>query len=145
MSVSPIRPGYGTVTPYLMLNGVARFLEFADAAFDAVQTVRLAAPDGSVLHAEIRIGDSMLMMGEAREGWPAMPSALYLYVEDCDAVFRKALGAGADVVEEPTDQFYGDRSAGLRDEWGNLWFVATRKEDLTPDELARRFAPMGPD
>ena len=142
MSVPAVPPGYHTVSPYLMVQGVAAFLGFLTEAFDAQITERLESPDGLVMHGEVRIGDSLIMMGEAREGWPAMPSALYLYVDDCDAWFRRAVSAGADVVEEPTDQFYGDRSAGVRDGWGNLWFLATHQEDVSSEELKRRFAEL---
>jgi uncharacterized glyoxalase superfamily protein PhnB len=94
------------------------------------------------MHAEVQIGDSRVMMGEANEKHPPMPAMLNLYVKDCDAVYRKALEAGGVSVAPPTDHFYGDRSAGVRDGSGNLWYVSTHKEDVSPEEMKRRMAAM---
>lgn len=135
--VKPIPDGYHSVTPYLMVEGVADLIDFLKEAFEAVETERLPGPDGKVGHAEVRIGDSVLMMGEG-DRYGLMPAAIYLYVEDVDACYTRALAAGATSLMEPADQFYGDRSGGVKDPFGNLWFVATRKEDVSPEELARR-------
>lgn len=134
--VSPVPDGYHTVTPYLTVKGVAGLIDFLKQAFDAVETERLPGPDGKVGHAEVRIGDSVVMMGEA-PGEP-MPAMLYLYVADADASYKRALEAGATSLMEPADQFYGDRSGGVKDPFGNCWYVATRKENVSPEELRRR-------
>jgi PhnB protein len=99
----------------------------------------MSMPDGRIGHAEVRIDDSVIMIGDDREEtWKAMPSSIYLYVVDCDAVYKRALEAGATSLMEPKDQFYGDRSGGVKDPAGNHWFIATHKEDLSKDELDRR-------
>ena len=92
----------------------------------------------TVGHAEVRIGDSMVMMGEASDAWKPMPSALYLYVADVDVAYRRALAAGGTSTMEPMDQFYGDRSGGVKDPAGNIWWIATRVENLSREELERR-------
>ena len=101
-------------------------------------------PDGSVRHAEVRIGDSHVMMGEAGGEWTPMPAGIHLYVEDCDAIYRRALQAGGTSLREPADQFYGDRSAVVRDAFGNRWSLATYIEDVSDEEMSRRMAAMGP-
>jgi uncharacterized glyoxalase superfamily protein PhnB len=93
-------------------------------------------PDGSIGHGELKIGDSVVMVGEAPD--EPVTAMLHLYVEDCDAVYQRALDAGAESLNEPTDQFYGDRSGGVRDKWGNQWYISTHVEDVTPDEMRRR-------
>ncbi len=121
--------GYHTITPYLVVDDAQRLLDFIRDAFGAEQTFRTDAPDGSVRHAEARIGDSMIMCGQARDQWKARPSTLYLYVDDVDAVFSKAVESGAKSLNEPKDQTYGDRSGGFEDPCGNHWWVATHLED----------------
>lgn len=138
-SVKPIPEGYHVVTPYLVVQGAERLIDFMKHAFDAKETERMSMPDGSIGHAEVRISDSVIMLGDARgETWKPMPSSIYLYVTDCDAVYKQALEAGATSLMEPKDQFYGDRSGGVRDPGGNHWFISTHKEDLSKDELDRR-------
>lgn len=136
-NVKPVPAGYHSVTPYLMVDGAAALIDFLKEAFEAVETERLPGPDGKVGHAEVRIGDSVVMMGEG-DRYGVMPAAIYLYVPDVDACYARALAAGATSLMEPADQFYGDRSGGVKDAFGNLWFVATHKEDVSPEELARR-------
>jgi PhnB protein len=138
MAVSPIPEGFHTVTPYLVVEGVSRLIEFLQDAFDAKDTHRTTLPGGRVMHAQVQIGDSMIMMGEAMEGQPAMPCALYLYVPDTDAVYHKAVAAGGTSIMEPADQFYGDRNAGVKGPCGNLWWIGTHIEDVDPEEIARR-------
>jgi PhnB protein len=138
MAVRPIPEGYHSVTPYLVVPGVARLIEFLKQAFAAIETERMAGPDGTVMHAEVQIGDSRVMMGEAHGEYHPMPAVLQLYVEDVDAVYERAVRAGGTSLEPPTDQFYGDRRGGVRDPSGNQWWIGTRKEDLSTDELARR-------
>ena len=138
MAVKPIPDGYHSVTPYLVVQGVAKLIDFLKQAFDAKEIERMAGPDGSVMHGEVRIGDSVVMMGEAWGESKPIAAALYLYVNDTDVTYRRSLQAGATPLREPADQFYGDRSGGVKDPAGNQWWIATRKEDVSPEELARR-------
>jgi PhnB protein len=138
MAVKPIPEGYHSVTPYLVVREVPKLLDFLKRAFDAQEVMRMPAPDGSIMHAEVRIGDSAIMMGEARGEYKPMPGSMYLYVEDADATYKRALQAGATSQMEPADQFYGDRHATVIDPVGNHWSIATHIEDVPPDELARR-------
>ena len=140
MAVKAIPDGYHTVTPYLMVQGAGQLIDFLKLAFDAQETERITAPDGAIAHAEVRIGDSIVMMSDAGGERAPMPSGLYLYVNDTDAVYKSALRAGATSIMEPADQFYGDRSAGVKDPVGNQWWIATHKEDVSPEELKHRAA-----
>jgi PhnB protein len=140
MAVKAIPDGYHTITPYLTVQGAGKLIDFLKLAFDAQETERIAAPNGAIAHAEVRIGDSIVMMSDAGGERAPMPSGLYLYVNDTDAVYKSALRAGATSIMEPADQFYGDRSAGVKDPAGNQWWIATHKEDVSPEELKRRAA-----
>ena len=140
MAVQPIPDGYHTITPYIVCDDVKRLLAFVEQGLDATTEVRHDAPDGTVRHAEVRIGDSKLMMGSARDEQPAMPAMLYLYVEDCDATYAQAVEAGAETIQAPKDEFYGDRNAGLKGPCGNFWWIATHVEDVSPEEMERRAA-----
>lgn len=142
MGVKPIPDGYRTVTPYLVNDGAAEVLDFVKQAFGAEEKFRMEQPDGSIGHAEVVIGDSLVMVGSAGPENPAMPAMIHLYVEDCDAAYERALAAGATSEREPTDQFYGDRSGGVRDQAGNLWWIATHVEDVPEDEMAKRIDEM---
>jgi PhnB protein len=123
----PIREGFHTVTPYLLAREADDLVAFVKQAFGATETFR--APGGAGgLHIEVRIGDSMVMIGGgAAWGGELMPAMLHLYVEDVDAVYRRALGAGAAAIEEPADQPDGDRRAGVKDPFGNQWYIATHQ------------------
>jgi PhnB protein len=126
------------------VHGVATLLDFLQRAFDAQSLLNpMMRPDGSIGHAEVRIGDSIIMMGEPMDDMPPMPGSLYLYVNDTDAVYQRALQAGATSLMEPADQFYGDRSAGVKDAVGNQWWIATHKEDVPPDEMLKRAKAAG--
>jgi PhnB protein len=138
MSVQGVPEGHHSVTPYLIVQNVPGLLKFMGRAFDAEVVLKTHRPDGTVGHAEVRIGDSKVMMGEASEQWPAMPAGLHLYVPDVDAVYRRALDAGATSVMAPADQFYGDRSGGVLDAFGNTWWIATQIEKLDAEEIERR-------
>jgi len=138
MAVKPIPDGYHSVTPYLTIPGVAKLLDFLKQAFEAQELHRMPRPDGAIMHAEVRIGDSRVMMGEPMGGCQPMFGSLYLYVHDVDAVYKRALQAGAASPSEPAEQFYGDRSAGIKDPVGNQWWIATHKEDVPPEEIVRR-------
>lgn len=142
-NMKAVPDGYHTVTPYLVVEGVPRLIDFLKSAFDAVETELVPGPDGKIGHAEVRIGDSVVMMGEASGEWKPMPAMIYLYLSDADASYKRALDAGATSLMEPADQFYGDRNAGVKDPCGNQWWVATRKENVSPEELKRRAEARG--
>lgn len=146
MAVKPIPDGYHSVTPYLMIKGASDAIEFYKRAFGASELFRLAAPGGQIGHAEIKIGDSSIMLADpCEEGAFRNPRSLggssvglHVYVEDVDGQFAQAVSAGAKVVKPVQDQFYGDRTGTLEDPFGHIWFLATHKEDLAPDEINRR-------
>jgi len=138
MAVKPIPDGYHSITPFLIVPGAAKLLDFLQQAFEAQELHRMPRPDGTIMHAEVRIGDSLVMMGEPMGDGQPLFGSLYLYVHDVDAVYKRALQAGAISTSEPADQFYGDRSAGIKDPVGNQWWIATHKEDVPPEEIARR-------
>jgi len=146
MPAQTVPASYHSVTPYLALKGASEAIDFYMRAFGATESFRLLTPDGQVAHAEIRIGDSCIMLAEACGEAPiASPVALsrssvglHVYVEDVDARFAQAVAAGAKVVRPVQDQFYGDRTGTLQDPFGHVWFLATHTEDVAPDELARR-------
>jgi PhnB protein len=138
MAVRHIPDGYHTVTPFIVANDTAKLVDFIKQAFGAEELDRMTTPDGTVVHAELRIGDSPIMLGEAQGEWKALPAMLYLYVKDVDATFARALKAGATTVKEVADQFYGDRNGTVKDSWGNVWSIGTHIEDVPPDEMKRR-------
>lgn len=127
MAASFIPEGYHRITPYFIVPGVVRLIMFMQDAFLA-EIVRspVRRPDGSVMHAEIKIGDSRIMMGEPTAEWPAMPASVYLYVEDCDETYEKALRVGGTSVMSPADQPHGDRYGGVKDPAGNIWWIASQ-------------------
>jgi PhnB protein len=136
--VKPIPEGYHTVTPYIVVPGVIKLIDFAKQAFGATEVFLSKRPDGSVQHAEIKIGDSIVMMGEGGEGGKVFLGMLHLYMEDGDAVYQRAIAAGAKSLREPTDQPYGDRMSGVEDSFGNQWWIATHVEDVSSEELEQR-------
>src|SRR6187551_2862415 len=138
MAVKPIPEGYHTVTPYLMVKDAPAFIDFLNHAFDAKEIFRSTTPDGSLMHAEVKLGDSMIMLTEASEKYPPAHSYYYLYVPDVDASYKKALEAGAKSEMEPADQFYGDRSAGVKDPFGITWWIGTHVEDVSSEEMQKR-------
>jgi PhnB protein len=152
MSVQPIPAGYHSVTPYLILRDASAAIEFYKQAFNATEIMRLNGPDGSIAHAEIKIGDSPVMMSNecpemgfsSPASYGGTPVSLMIYVEDCDRVFAQALAAGATEVKPLQDQFYGDRSGTLTDPFGHVWTVATHKEEVSPEEIHKRLAAMMP-
>ena len=140
--VKPVPAGYHTVTSYLFVPGARRLIEFLKAAFGAKQISCHQGPDGAVTYALLKIGDSMLMLSEPRDPWKPMPCGIYLYVKDTDAAYAAAMRAGGISLMEPSDQFYGDRNAGVQDPCGNQWWIATHVEDVSPKELERRMQAM---
>jgi PhnB protein len=147
----PIPDGYHAVTPYLMVKGGAKAIAFYVHAFGAIERDRMQDATGKVRHAEITIGDSRLMLADEHPEIGALspetiggsPVSIHLYVEDVDAVVGEAVAAGARLIRPVADQFYGDRVGGIIDPFGHRWFIATHKEDLTPDEIHRRAAEAG--
>ena len=146
MATRPIPDGYPTATPYLIVQGAARAIDFYVRAFRAKETMRFPGPDGRIGHAEIRVGTSPIMLADE---FPEMgakspktlggtPVNLCLYVEDVDALFAQAVDAGAKQLRPVKDQFYGDRSGTLEDPFGHVWTIATHVEDVPPEELQRR-------
>ena len=139
--VKPVPDGYHTVTPYLVVDGAEKIIHFMKEAFGAQATFEpMKRPDGKVMHAEFKIGDSIVMIADASERAKATSAMLYLYVPNVDAVYQKALKAGGTSVMEPQDQFYGDRTGGVTDPAGNQWHIATHIEDVSPGEMEKRAA-----
>ena len=139
MAVKPIPDGYHTVTPYLVVEGAAQLMDFMKQTFQATEVERMTGPDGAIMHAEVKIGDSMVMVGEAMGGdQQPLPGMIYLYVEDADTTYQRALRAGATLTMEIADQFWGDRAGGVKDPTGIHWWIATHKEDLSSEEIAKR-------
>jgi PhnB protein len=149
-NVKPIPDGYHTVTPYLIVNDAVAAMEFYKQAFGAEELLRLEMPGGTIGHAEIKIGDSVIMLAdECPEMGATSPKSLggsagsiMLYVEDVDASFERAVAAGGITKRPLTDQFYGDRSGTLEDPFGHGWTIATHIEDVSPEEIDRRFEEM---
>ncbi len=144
--VKPIPEGYHSITPYLVIKGAAKAIDYYKKAFGATEIMRMAAPDGTVGHAELKIGDSIFMMGEEmpqmgyRAPQGSTPVGLMLYVPEVDRVFKQAIAAGGRADKEVKDQFYGDRSGTLYDPFGHMWTIATHMEDVSPEEMKRRMA-----
>ena len=140
MSVKAIPDGYHTITPYLVVPGAAALIDFLKQAFDARERLRHERPDGAIMHAEVEIGDSVLMLADAVAAAEASTATINLYVADADASYNRAISAGAESLREPADQVFGDRSAGVKDKWGNQWWLATHIEDVSEEELRRRMS-----
>ena len=142
--VKPVPDGYTAVTPYLIVENAAGFIDFLVNAFGAVERFRVPMPQGGIGHAEVEIGGAALMLSDALPpDWPPTSTLIHLYVADCDTVYAQALAAGATSVAEPADQFYGDRLARVTDPNNNHWSISTHIEDITPEELEARLAALG--
>jgi PhnB protein len=147
----PVPDGYHTATPYLIVNGAAQAIEFYKKAFGATELMRMAQPGGKIGHAEIKIGDSPIMLADespdvgarSPQSIGGSPVSIMLYVEDVDRIFSQAVEAGAKVKRPVADQFYGDRTGGIEDPFGHLWYIATHKEDVSPEEMRKRAAAAG--
>jgi len=137
-NLKPVPEGRHTVTPYIVVSGVGKLIDFAKEVFGATEVYLSKRPDGTVMHAEIKIGDSIVMMGEGGDGGKHFPAMLYLYLENMDAVYQRAMKAGAKSVREPANQIYGDRVGGVEDAFGNQWWMATHVEDVSSEEIERR-------
>lgn len=149
-TVKPIPEGYTAVTAYLSVRGASKAIEFYKKVFGAKELFRMPGPNESIGHAEIQIGDARLMLADEHpafgnkspQAYGGTPIGLCLYTESCDQVFAKAVENGAKVVQEPTNQFYGDRSGRIEDPFGFQWTIATHVEDVSPEEMDRRAAAM---
>ena len=147
-AVKPIPEGHPAVSPYLIVDGAARALDFYKKAFGATELFRMEAPGGKIGHAEIKIGDSVVMLADVHADveahdphhYKGSPVSLHLYVEDVDKAAKQAVAAGATVKRAVQDQFYGDRSGTFEDPFGHTWHISTHKEDLSPEEIGRRAA-----
>jgi PhnB protein len=147
----PIPDGYHAITPYLIVSGAAKALDFYTRAFGAIERERMQDPTGKVRHAEITIGGACVMLADEHPEIGALspatvggsPVKLHLYVEDVDAFVARAVAAGATLTRPVADQFYGDRVGGITDPFGHRWSIATHKEDLSPEEIRRRAAAQG--
>ena len=138
MTVKPVPDGFHTLTPYLTVDNAQTLMNFIEQAFDGKVVYRMNDDEGNVRHAEMKIGDSMLMLGQARDEWHPKEANLVLYVPDCDAMYQKALAAGGTTVRELSTQPCGDRSGGVKDPQGNTWWISTHVEDVSPEEMERR-------
>ncbi len=138
--VPPIPEGCATVMPWIISRDTAKLLDFMKQTFGAQELSRLQNEDGTITHAEARIGDSIVGAFDTREGWPETPCFLRLYVEDADAVYQQALAAGAVSVAEMTSLVWGERGGRVRDPMGNIWWIQTRVEQVDQEEIARRVA-----
>lgn len=147
----PIPDGYHTATPYLIVKGAAKAIEFYKKAFGATESMRMAQADGRIGHAEIKIGDSPIMLADespemgarSPQSLGGSPVSIMLYVEDVDTTFGQAVAAGAKVQRPVADQFYGDRTGGVEDPFGHVWYIATHVEDMSPNEMRKRAAAAG--
>jgi PhnB protein len=150
MPAKPIPEGYHSVTPYLIIRDAARAIDFYKKAFGAKELFRLPSPDGKIGHAEIRIGNSVVMLADEHPDFQAhspqkyggTPVSLLIYVEDVDKVYPQAIAAGGQETRPLKDQFYGDRSGTLTDPFGHIWTIASHKEDVSPQEMQRRYEAM---
>jgi PhnB protein len=146
MAVKPIPEGYHTVTPYLAVDDAVEAIEYYKNAFGATERVRMEAPGGKIGHAELEIGDSLVMLSDPLPQFSTRPPkelggtsvSVFMYVEDVDAVVKRAVDAGATITMEVADQFWGDRFGSVQDPFGHLWSIATHVEDVPPEEMAER-------
>jgi uncharacterized glyoxalase superfamily protein PhnB len=130
MAVQAIPDGHHTVTPYLVVHGAADFIKYVKEAFGATERMRIPNADGKIMHAELQLGDSRIMLGDASDASRAWPAMLHLYVPDVDAMYKNAMNAGSEAVREPADQPDGDRRGGVKDRGGNEWWLATHVKDV---------------
>lgn len=139
MTDRTVPAGYHSVNPFVIVDGAASLMAFLAEVFGATEQERITRPDGTIGHAEVAIGDAIVMLTDAPEALPARPSAFYVYLDDVDEAFGRALAHGAECRSEPADQFYGNREAGIVDPWGNIWWMATPIEEVPASELQARY------
>ena len=151
-NVNYVPEGRNSVTPYLIVKNAAKAIDYYKNVFGATELMRMGGPDGKVGHAELRIGDSVIMLADenvamgnrSAESIGASPVSLYVYLPDVDKTVEKAIAGGAKILKPVEDQFYGDRSGFLRDPFGHLWGIATHKEDVSVQEIEKRMKKMQP-
>jgi len=143
MSARWLPNGFHTVTPNIIVDDPEQAVAFLKKALGATESYRLTMSDGKIAHCELRIGNSILNLGASMEGWPAHGLVAQIYVEDSDALFQRALHAGAKVIMPMTDMFFGSREGRLADPFGNVWIIATLKEEVPPEEMQRRMKAEG--
>ncbi|MGN6315734.1 VOC family protein [Trinickia sp.] len=141
--VKAIPEGFHTVTPYITASDANAVIEFLQRAFDATLVERIDDEKGRIRHAQVKVGDSFVMLTDGNDDCTPAPASFYLYLNDVDAAYARALRAGGESIMEPADQFYGDRNAGVRDASGNTWWLATHIEDVPSEEIARRARAAG--
>lgn len=149
MAVKPIPDGYHSVTPYLIIKGASRAIDFYKNAFGATEIMRFPGPNNTIAHAEIKIGDSMIMLADeglaqykSPDAYGGTPVSLMIYVPDVDKTFKQAIANGAKETRAVQDQFYGDRSGNLTDPFGHVWTIATHVEDVSMDEMKKRMEAL---
>jgi uncharacterized glyoxalase superfamily protein PhnB len=130
MTVKPVPDGYHTVTPYLVVPDAPAFIEFLGRALGATERMRMPSEGSAIMHAEVQVGDSVIMLASATDVANAKTAMLHIYLPDVDAAYQRAITAGCESMREPADQTYGDRSAGVKDRWGNEWWLATHIKDV---------------
>jgi PhnB protein len=140
MAVHPIPKGFHSITPYITVSGAPHFIDFLTRAFGATELSRTPRADGTIMHAALRIGDSIVELSEVRPGAEPTRMAIHLYVENMDVVYHTAIRAGAHPVSEPTYQPYGDQESTVTDPFGNTWYISTHVEDVTAEEIASRMS-----
>jgi PhnB protein len=143
MSTPWLPKGFGTITPNIIVDDAEQAISYLKKALGASENYRLTMADGSITHCELRIGDSIINLGTAMEGWPARALTAQIFVEDADALFQRAVACGAQVIMPMTDMFFGSREGRVTDPCGNVWTIATLKEELTPTEMQRRMTAAG--
>jgi PhnB protein len=143
MSARWIPKGFHTITPNIVVDDAEEAVAFLKKAFGATESYRLTMSNGKITHCELKLGDSVLNIGEAMKGWPTHGLVAQIYVEDSDALFRRAVGAGAKEIMPMTDMFFGSREGRVTDSFGNVWTIATLKEEVSPEEMQRRMKAEG--
>ncbi len=143
MSAHPIPKGFHTVTPNIIVDDAAAAVAFLEKALGAEENYRLMMADGKIAHCELRLGDSIVNLGSSMEGWPAHGLVAQIFVADADALFKRAVEAGAQVIMPMTDMFFGTREGRVSDPFGNVWTIATLKEEVAPPEMQKRMKAAG--
>jgi PhnB protein len=143
MSKRSVPKGFHTITPNIIVDDAEKAVAFLKEAFGVTENYRLTLADGKITHCELKLGDSVLNIGESMEGWPAHGLVAQIYVEDSDALFKRAIDAGAKEMMPMTNQFFGSREGRVADPFGNVWTIATLKEEVTPQEIQRRMKEAG--
>lgn len=140
--VQPIPEGFHTITPYFLIKDAPAFMDFMHKAFNAIEVFTFKDNEGTIRHAQMKVGDSIFMLSEAQANYPIKNAMIYLYVNDVDSAYQQAVNAGGKSILPPKDQFYGDRSGCVEDGFGNQWWIASRTEELSEEEFKTRTQNM---